>query len=433
MSMETIGGLGIAALLLLILMRVPVAVAMGLVGFFGYVGIEGWQRATLVLGALPNELMTGYTLSVVPLFVLMGEFANASGLSRDLYQSANALFRGRRGSLLLATIGACAGFGAVSGSSLATAATIGRVAVPQMQAAGYDARLAAGTVAAGGTLGILIPPSVILLIYAAVARQSVPELFAAAVIPGIMLTLLYVAVVVVTLWLRPGLAPAVAIDRTGSIWRDLVALWETAFLFGVSVGGIYLGWFSPTEAAAVGAFLALAVGVGRRRLDGRRIVHAFRASAQTTGMLFFIILATSMFTFFIVQSRLPAAFAGWMQGMDLGVAGVVVILTLFYLVMGCFIDGLGIILITTPLFAPLVLASGFDMVWFGIYLVVIVELGLITPPVGMNLYVIAEQMPDTNMRTIFQGVLPFVAAQLFLVVLLALFPQVVSWLPGLIY
>ncbi|MBL6958004.1 MAG: TRAP transporter large permease [Rhodospirillales bacterium] len=433
MTPEMIGGVGILVLLGLILLRIPVAVAMGLVGFAGYVAIEGWTRATLVIGGLPRELMTGYALSVVPLFVLMGEFANASGLSRDLYQSANALFRGRRGALSLATIGACAGFGAVSGSSMATAATIGRVAIPQMREAGYDVRLAAGTVAAGGTLGILIPPSVILLIYAAVARQSVPVLFAAAIIPGILLTLFYIAVVVVQIRLRREIAPTVEVGAIGSIWRDLIALWETAFLFGVSVGGIYLGWFSPTEAAAIGATLALVTGLVRRRLDIKKTMQALRAATETTGMLFFIILATIMFTFFIVQSQLPVAFAGWVQGLDLGTFGVILILTAFYIVLGCFLEGLGIILITTPIFAPLVLASGFDMVWFGIYLVLIVELGLITPPVGLNLYVIAAQLPDTNMKKIFAGVMPFTLALVFMIFLLALFPQMVSWLPAMLY
>ncbi|MDH5748774.1 MAG: TRAP transporter large permease, partial [Rhodospirillales bacterium] len=343
------------------------------------------------------------------------------------------LFRGRRGALALATIGACAGFGAVSGSSMATAATIGRVAIPQMRESGYNVSLAAGTVAAGGTLGILIPPSVILLIYAAIARQSVPELFAAAFIPGILLTLLYIGVTLLQIQFKKELAPTVEIKGSGSLWRDLIALWEALFLFGVSVGGIYLGWFSPTEAAAIGAFLAMALGFARRRLDLKRSLLAMRAAAETTGMLFFIILATIMFTFFIVQTHLPQTFAGWVQGLNLGTAGVIVILTLFYIVLGCFLEGLGIILITTPLFAPLVVASGFDMIWFGIYLVLIVELGLITPPVGLNLYVIAEQLPDVNMRKIFAGVLPFTLALLFMIVLLALFPQIVSWLPRMLY
>ncbi|AXS42171.1 TRAP transporter large permease [Breoghania sp. L-A4] len=433
MTPELVGGVGVLALLILILARVPVAIAMGLVAFCGYIAIDGWTRATLVLGALPQELTNGYSLSVVPLFVLMGEFANASGLSRDLYRSANLLFRGYRGSLSLATVGACAGFGAVCGSSLATAATMGRVAIPQMREAGYAPGLASGTVAAGGTLGILIPPSVILLIYAAIARESVPQLFAAAIIPGVLLTVFYALVVMVLIATVKGIVPKEGAAERWQGWRELSALWEVAILFGGSVGGIYLGWFSPTEAAAVGAFLALLLGVLRRRLDRAKILASIRNATQTTAMLFFIILATFMFSFFVVQTRLPLAFAGWVTDLNLGPFGVILILTLFYIVMGCFLDGIGIILITTPLFAPLVLASGFDMIWFGIYLVLIVELGLITPPVGMNLYVIAEQMPDVSMRVVFTGVLPFIAAQLALIGLIAVFPELVSWLPGLLY
>jgi C4-dicarboxylate transporter DctM subunit len=434
MSNELTGIFGALVLFAAILLRVPVAVALGLTGFLGYAAIEGWPRALYVLGSTPFDMAHGYFLSVVPLFVLMGAIAFRSGLSRDLFVAANAMFSGRRGALAMATIGACAGFGAICGSSLATAATMTRVAVPEMRALGYDNRLSTGSVASAGTLAILIPPSVIMVIYAIIAEQSVAKLFAAGLVPGLMLTLFHLVVVWGLVRIHPEWAPTAPALPWSRRLRDLTRMWQMVLLFLLSIGGIYVGWFSPTEAAAVGAFGALVLSfIFGERFGWRTFAESLHEAATTTAMLFFIVIAAVLFSYFLVQTRIPQALVDWVKAMGFAPLTVIIALTVFYVILGCFVDSLGMVLITVPVFFPLVTSLGYDPIWFGILLVVVVEIGLITPPVGMNLFVIQAQQPDVPLWHLYQGILPFLLADTALIVFLLVWPELALWLPRLLY
>ena len=434
MTVQTIGLLGIAALLVLIFARVPVGVAMGLVGFLGYVSLDGWQRALRVLGQTPYDIGTTYTLSVVPLFVLMGDLALRSGMSAKLFGAARAIFHGVPGSQALATIGACAGFGAICGSSVATAAIMTRVAVPEMRRAGYDDRLATGSVAAGGSLGILIPPSIPFVIYGLIAEQSVPRLFAAGLMPGLLLTTLYMIAAVIMVTIYPAWAPQSGprlnwVDRL----KAAASIWDVALLFGVTIGGLYVGWLTPTEAAAVGALGALVLGFAFGELTWAKVQESLADTIRTTGMLFLIVIFAMVFSYFIVQTQLPKLLVEGAQSWRLSPVALMVVLIVFYIILGCFMDGLGMTLITVPVFLPLVIANGFDPVWFGVVLVVVIELGLIHPPVGMNIFVIQAQVPDVPILKIYQGILPFLIPPMVLLALLIAFPQIALWLPNLLY
>jgi C4-dicarboxylate transporter, DctM subunit len=431
---EGIGVLSLVVLVALLLLRVPVAVAMGLVGVAGYAMLDGMGAALNRLGNTPFELAESYSLSVVPLFLLMGAVASQSGMSQALFQAASALFSGRRGTAAMASVFACAGFGAIAGSSLATAATMSRVAIPEMRRLGYDDRLTTGAVAAGGTLGILIPPSVILIVYAVMAQASVPRLFAAGLLPGLLLTALQIAVVVAIVRLRPALAPDPDPPRPwGGRIRALATMWQIAVLFGVSVGGIYAGFFSPTEGAAVGALLAIAIGAATGRIGMAQLTAAMTETVRTTAVLFLIVSMAFVYAYFLILTRLPQGLVGVVQTMDLSPLAVILLLFAFYVVLGCFLDSLGMVLITVPVFLPLVLSLGYDPIWFGVMMVLVVEIGLITPPVGMNLFVIRAQQPDIPVMTLYRGVLPFLAANAVLFGLLLVFPQIALWLPRWLY
>ena len=433
MSVQLIGVGGMVALLCLIFLRVPVAICMGLVGFFGYAAIDGWHRAAAVLGSTPFDISSGYALSVVPLFVLMGELGSASGMSSRLFRGTSSLFGGTRGALAYASIGANAAFGAVCGSSVASAATMTRICVPEMRRLHYDDRLSTGSVAAGGTLGILIPPSLIFVIYAVIAQQSVPKLFAAGLIPGLVLTALYILVAALVVLARPSWAPrGIALPWRQRI-RDMLGMWEFVLLFGVSVGGIYAGFFSPTEAAAVGSFMALMIGVVQGKLKGPALWHCFVETLKTSCMLFMIIICAIIFSYFVVQARLPEMLVGWTQRMAFSPTALMLTLIAAYIVLGCFLEGIGLVLITVPVFLPVVMASGFDPIWFGVIVVIVVELGLIHPPVGMNLFVIQAKLPNVHMLAIYKGTLPFLVAPIVLIAMLMAFPRIALYLPRLLY
>ncbi|MGQ3030442.1 MAG: TRAP transporter large permease, partial [Ferrovibrionaceae bacterium] len=388
MSAEVVGMIGMAGLVVMILCRIPVAIALGLVGLVGYAVLQGWAKAALVFGAVPLELASAYTLSVVPLFVLMGALATTAGLSADLFRAANAMFMGVRGSLAMAAIGASAAFGAVCGSSVATAATMGRVSIPEMLKAGYDHGLAAGAVAAGGTLGILIPPSLVLMVYGLIAQLSVAKLFAAAMVPGLVLTALYIVVVRIMVALRPERAPRLPTQGLATIPKTLLRIWHVVLLFGVTLGGIYLGWFSPTEAAAVGAFGALVLGVALRRLGRAEAVRTFGETVRVVATFTIIIMGATLFSYFVVQTGIARTIVDWIAGLGIPPLGVMLALIVFYIVLGCFLEGIGMVLVTGPVLLPLVTANGYDPIWFGVLLVIVIEIGLIHPPVGMNLFVI---------------------------------------------
>jgi C4-dicarboxylate transporter, DctM subunit len=421
-------------LVLLILLRVPIAIAMGTVGFVGYVSIEGWSRALSVLGHAPYDAATNYTLAQVPLFMLMGEFASRSGMSKRLFGGAQSLFFDIRASHALAALAASAGFGAICGSSLATAATMTRIAIPEMRRANYDDRLSTGSVAAGGTLGILIPPSIPLIIYGLIAEQSVPQLFAATLIPGMVLMVLYMIVVLITVFFKKDWAPPARRGTThGERLRSLLSLWDVVLLFGVSIGGLYAGLLSPTEAAAVGAFGALVLGLLRGQLSRKAIVGGLEATLHTTASLMMIVICALMLSYFVVQTQLPARLVDWVLSMHLRPIPLMIALICFYVVLGCFLDGFGMMLITVPVFLPLVVSNGFDPVWFGVILVLVIELGLIHPPVGMNIFVIQAQAPEIPLIRIYQGILPFLIGPFVMLALMLTFPQIALWLPHTLF
>ena len=432
MTPQEIGATGVLVLIALTFLRVPLGAAMGLVGLMGYAAIDGWDKAFIVFGTTPYNL-THYSFSVLPLFILMGTVATRSNMSQELFAAANAIFAGRRGALPMATIGACAGFSAISGSSLATAATFTQIAVPEMRRYGYDVRLATGSVAAGGTLGILIPPSVIMVIYALAAEESVPMLFAAGMIPGLILALLFMLVIWVVVRLYPERAPIGERMEWHERIRAIMAMWKLMLLFSIAVGGIYAGWFSPTEAAGIASFVAIVIAAATRQLTWRGFYECVMETLRTTGMLMFIITGAWIFAYFVVQTRLPTGLIDLIKQFDLAPWAVIMMILVFYIILGCVLDAVAIILVTVPVFLPVATALGYDSVWYGILMVVVVEIGLITPPVGLNIFVMRAQLPDIELTTMFRGIAPFLVADAILIALLLLFPQIALWLPGLLY
>ncbi|MEN9709459.1 MAG: hypothetical protein RIQ68_1867 [Pseudomonadota bacterium] len=433
MSNQWIGACGVLALFLLLFLRVPVWAALMLVGVIGNTIVGGWSSSFAILGTTAFDTSSAYTLSVIPLFILMGDVASSTRLSADLFNAARVLLSGIRGGLSVAAIGAAACFGAVCGSSVATAATMTKIALPEMRKAGYDDGLATGSIAAGGSLGILIPPSIILVIYAAIAEQSVPKLFAAALIPGLVLTAIYIIVALVIAHLRPEYAPTVS----NVTWKErLDALrqpWQFLLLFIVTIGGIYAGIFSPTEAAAIGAFGAILLGLVGRRLTVSQMIKAIEGTVITSALLFVIIIGATLFAYFIVQTQLPLLLSSFAQSMQLNALTVMIIIVIAYVIIGCFLEGIGMVLITVPVFLPLVVKFGYDPVWFSIIVVIVVELGLIHPPVGMNLFVIQAQAPDVKLTAIYRGIIPFLIAPFVLIALLLIFPELALWLPKKLY
>jgi len=432
-SAPAIGAFGVIILFAFLFLRVPVWVVLMVVGFLGSYVMSGPQAALAIAGTTPFDMASAYNLSVIPLFVLMGEVASGTRLSAELFSAARIMLSGVRGGLAVATLSASACFGAVCGSSVATAATMTRIALPELRKAGYDDELSTGSLAAGGSLGILIPPSIILVIYAAIAEQSVPRLFAAALVPGLLLTGLYILVAMTVARLRPQSAPASEKVSARERWAALRQPWQFLLLFVGTIGGIYAGVFSPTEAAAVGAFGAIVLGIIGRRVDLATIGRAIENSVVVSCVLFAIIIGASLFSFFIVQTQLPSMLAGWADALDLPGTALLLIIILAYIVMGCFLEGIGMILITVPVFLPLVVGYGYDPVWFAIIVVIVVEVGLIHPPVGMNLFVIQAQAGDVDIKAIYRGILPFLIAPLVLIVLLMLFPGLALWLPAQLY
>jgi len=430
LSALTIGFLGVVALLAAIFARVPIGIALASVGLAGYAAVDGWPKALHMAGSVPFELARAYSLSVVPLFILMGAVASRAAMSRELFDAANALFSGFRGALANATIGACAAFGAICGSSIATAATFSRVAIPEMRRHGYEGGFAGGAVASAGTLGILIPPSVILAVYSIAAEQSLSKLFAAALIPGLLLAALYVLTVsLVTRW-RPQLAPRVPAMPLAARLRATRGLWKLALLFFLAVVGIYLGWFSPTEAAAVASFAAVVIAFATRAMGWRGLVEALFETAYTTSMLFFIVVGAFVFSRFVVLTQFPNELARWVQSMGLPPLAVLVAVIGLYFLLGTFLEEVSTILITVPVVLPLVAGIGYDGIWFGIFVTVMATIGLVSPPTGLTVFVIQAQNPDIPVTRIYAGTLPFVVADFVLVALLILFPSLALWLPA---
>jgi tripartite ATP-independent transporter DctM subunit len=433
MSIAVIGLLGVAGLLLLIFLRVPIAVALTVSGFLGYAAIDGWPRALTMMGLVPYQLASAYSLSVIPLFVLMGAVASRANMATEMFQASNAVFSGIRGALANATIGACTMFGAICGSSIATAATFSRVAIPEMRKHGYDPAFAGGAVASGGTLGVLIPPSVLTAIYAIVAEQSLPKLYAAAMIPGLILAALYVLTVFAVGWMRPNWIPRVAAMPLRVRLRAAVGMWKLGVVFFFAVFGIYLGWFSPTEAAAMATFVAILIGFGTGAMGWRTFVDALFETVYTTAAIFFIVVGAFVFSRFIVLTQFPNELGGWVKATGLSPFWILMAMIALYVSLGTFLDEVSTILITIPVTLPLVLSIGYDGIWFGIFVTVMCTIGLITPPTGMTVFVIQAQFPEIPVGRIYMATLPFLAADFVLVSLLIMLPGLALWLPSVLY
>ncbi len=430
MGEAVLGLAGFGAALGLIALGLPVAIAMTAVGIAGYWWLAGWTGAAFVLGSSPFESIFPYSFSVIPLFVMMGAFASHAGLSRSLFSVINAFLGHRRGGLAVTTVGASALFGAICGSSLATVATIGRVALPEMRRHGYDDSLSTATVAAGGTLGVLIPPSILLVIYGLLTQSSIGQLFIAALVPGVLGACLYAAAVLARASLSPGIAPRSERQDWSTRMRHLAGVWQVALLFLLVIGGIYAGLFSPTEAAAVGAVGAFLIALLSGELDRAALRDAVLETAGLTGMIFFILIGAAFFNFFLEETGLPQLLIRWIEAASLGPTAVIVLILCFYVVLGCFMDSMSMILLTVPLLAPVALELGFDLVWFGILVVTVAEIGLITPPIGLNLFVVQAAAGNVSQATVVRGILPFILADILRLALLVAFPALALWLPG---
>ena len=439
MSGPLIAALAFAALFLLLALRIPIGVAMFAVGALGYASLAGLQPLLSSLESTAFDLFANYSFSVVPLFLLMGEFAARAGMSRALFDAARLWLGHRPGGLAMAAIGACAGFGAICGSSLATAATMGRVALPEMRRHGYSGALATGTIAAGGTLGILIPPSLVLVIYAILAEQNIAELFAAALIPGILAALGYMAAIAFHVRLHPQEGPAGTRAPRGERLRALARTWPVLLIFTLVIGGIYAGLFTPTEGAAVGATGVGLLALARGGLDFAGLLEVLRETARSVAMIFLILLGATIFNVFLALTRTPQMLATWIGDLALPPLLVVAAMLLFYFLFGCVMDSLSMILLTVPIFVPVVLTldlgldGGEVLIWFGILALVSVEVGLITPPVGLNVFVINAMAEDVPMRETFLGVAPFLLSDLVRIFLLLLFPSITLALVHLLF
>jgi C4-dicarboxylate transporter DctM subunit len=432
MSSFALGLTGIGVMLCLLLLRQPVWLALALCGIIGNSILNSVTMTKFIAGTGTFDTAAGYPLSVIPLFVLMGEIASGSHMSRDLFEAARVVLSGVRGGLAVATIAASGAFGAICGSSVATAASMTRIALPEMRRAGYEPGYAASSVAAGGSLGILIPPSIILVIYGSISEASVARLFAASMIPGIVLLLLYVVVA----WILAGRAVTAATGARASLGERLRALvrpWHFLLLFLATIGGIYAGIFSPNEAASVGAFGAVVIGFLRRTLTWSGFVKAVQNSVLISCGLFMIIIGAKLFATFVVQTRLPDTLLELALSNGLSPFMVMALIVLIFIVLGCFLEGIGMVLITVPVFLPVIEGYGFDPIWFGVLVAVLVELGLITPPVGMNLFIIKAQAGDLPMGRLYRAIAPFLLAPVILVALLFAVPGLALWLPGVLF
>lgn len=426
-------GLGFALAFALILFQVPIATALGLVGFAGYVFLSGWTPALGMVATVTKDSTLVYSLIVLPLFVLMGNLVAGAGISGDLFRAAQAFVGRRRGGLAMATVVACGGFGAICGSSVATAATMGRVAIPAMRSLGYADSLSAAAVAAGGTLGILIPPSIIMVIYGIATQTHIGMLFAAGIVPGLIAIAGYVGAVHWSVWRDPSAAPLAEPGSAPDRPALLRSLWPVAVIFGLVMGGIYGGFFTSIEASGIGAGAALLFAVLHKGLRARAIFDILVDTARTSAMMFAIVLGAALFGEFVNQTGVHQSLLQVVRDSGLPPFGIVLMIVLVYLVLGCVLESLSMILLTVPIFFPIVIALGYDPVWFGILIVVVVEIGLITPPIGVNLFVIRSVMPDIAMGTVIRGVVPFIVADLLRVLLIAAVPPLSLWLPKLLF
>ena len=424
---------GLAAMMVLAFVRIPIALSMGIVGIVGYAYMRDWNWAVAFATAQTKIYETGrnYTLSVVPLFILMGNFVTRAGMSQELFRTANSFIGHFRGGLAMATIAGCAGFGAICGSSIATAATFAKVAYPSMKKFGYADYLSTGSIAAGGTLGILIPPSTIMVIYGIMTETNIGKLFAAGILPGILATFLLCLAVGWVTWRDPEAGPRGERASWAERWQAFKGVWAVVALFAIVMGGIYFGVFTATEGAAIGAVGAMIFALARRVLTWKSLYASLVESARTTSMLFMILIGALMFAEFVNITTMPADLTDFVSRFELHPIMVVAAIMVIYVILGTAMEELSMILLTLPVFFPIIVHLGFDPVWFGILIVVVVEIGLISPPVGMNLFVLSTLIPEVPTRTVFRGVIPFVIVDCIRLAILVAFPAISLYLPSL--
>jgi C4-dicarboxylate transporter, DctM subunit len=437
MSGITVASIGFAVMLVLIALRMPVGLSMLVVGSIGYIHLSSWPAFFAYMKTNPYYQFANYTLSVIPLFILMGALAERSGISTALFRAAEAFTGRMRGGLAMAVIWSCTAFGAICGSSVATTATFGRAALPELQRYKYDGGFATGTIAVGGTLGILIPPSIILVVYAITTEQNIAKLFKAALIPGLLAATFYTIAIALTVRRRPHLAPPVT-GETPPRAKALLKVWPVLLVALTVIGGIYGGIFTPTEGAAVGAIAMLLVGVAQRSLDVRGILEAIKQTAETSAMIFIILLGSEVFDAFLALSKLPEMAAEIVGHSGLGPYAIMISLMLFYILLGAVMDELAMILLTLPVFFPIVQALDFGMpadevaIWFGILVLIVVGIGLTAPPIGLNVFVISSIARTVPIASTYRGVLPFIGMDIIRLGLVVAFPGLALWLVRLL-
>ncbi|HEY4924725.1 MAG TPA: TRAP transporter permease [Roseiarcus sp.] len=429
MSGQMVAIAGFVSLFALMLLRVPVGMAMGLVGVTGFGYLTGFAPAMKLVSQTTMRTVTDYAFGVIPMFLLMGAFVSVSGISRELFRAANTFVGHWRGGLGIATIAACGGFAAISGSSVATAATFSAVAYPEMRRFKYPQSFATGVIAVGGTLGAMLPPSTVLAVYGIITQQDIGKLFIAGILPGLLAMVMHMVTILIIGYSRPGFLPA----GPRSSWRERAKaigdVWSPLLLFLFVIGGLYGGFFIPTEAGAVGAVGAFAIGVLRGKLSGAGVLQALLQATRTAAAVFTVLIGALCFGYFLTITQTPQHVTQFLSGLGVGPYGVLALILLMYLALGCLMDAMAMIILTVPIVFPVVTALGFDPIWFGVVIVVTVELGLIHPPVGMNVFVIKSVIKDVSMATIFAGVLPFVATDLIRLAILVAFPALATWLP----
>lgn len=432
MEPVTIGFLGIGLLVVLLFIGMPVGLAMALVGFIGFATLTNISGALGLLSTVPYSTLASYDFSILPLFLLMGAVAFHAGLSESLFRAAHKWVGEWRGGLAMATVLGCAGFSAVSGSTLATAVTMGKMALPEMKRHGYHPSLATGTVAAAGSLGILIPPSSIFVLYGLMTEQSIGALFIAGILPGFLLTLLFMGSIYLQTLLRADLGP----PGPKTSWIEKIVEAKRAIpvliVFLVIIGGLYLGLFTPTEAAGAGAFIILVYGIVCRRLTRRGLSASLLESLKTTAMIFVILIGAQLFGTFIAISRLPSEIASFLVGLQTSPYIILALIVVIYIFLGCLMDTMAMVVLTVPIFYPIILSLGFDPIWFGVMMVLVSEMGVITPPIGVNVYAVCGIAKDIDMVTVFRGTLPFFIAMIICVIIVSAFPGIATFLPSLI-